>query len=258
MINVKAILEKAIQFLKDQSVENPEKDARILFTQATCISQLDQICNPENLITQEQYQKFWNFIERRSKNEPISHILGEKEFWSLAFKVTKDTLAPRPDSEVLIEAALKLFTNTKMPLDILDLGTGSGCLIVSLLSEFQNAQGVAVDISLKTLKIAEENAIAHKVQDRLSFVQAFWTEPIEKKFDLIVSNPPYIPKTQEADLQKEVVLFDPHKALFGGDDGLDCYRQIASKLTESLKEGGIALLEIGFGQKKRCLFYISK
>ena len=180
--------------------------------------------------------------------KPLSKIIGEREFWSLPFHVNQHVLDPRPDSETLVSQILQRFPDKNVALNILDLGTGSGCLIITLLHEYQNATGSAADISPHALDIARKNAARHGVNSRLKFVHSSWFDKVEGKFDLIISNPPYIPSKDIADLDIAVKDHDPLLALDGGEDGLAPYRMILSQAKHYLNPQGIIVFEIGYNQ----------
>lgn len=186
-------------------------------------------------------------LQRRLSGEPLSRIEGVREFRGLEFALGPDTLDPRPETEILVDWALELF-HGKHPERILDLGTGTGCIPICLLKEWKDTRGVATDIAPGVLEIARRNAETHKVADRLEFLQADWGQGIEGQFDLVVSNPPYIPESGIGILQKEVRNHDPILALSGGFDGLRAYEKIFSSLSTLLKPAGKALFEIGAGQ----------
>jgi len=178
----------------------------------------------------------------------MSSILGRREFWSLDFVVTPDTLAPRPDSETLIEAVLAALPDRSAPLSLVDFGTGTGCLLLTLLSELPNAEGIGIDISRPALAIAGGNAKRLGLADRCRFLCSDWSAALEGRFDLIISNPPYIPSGDIAGLEPEVARFEPLSALDGGADGLDAYRALAAQIPPLLKPGGIGAFEVGAGQ----------
>ena len=190
---------------------------------------------------------FERWIARRATREPICYIIGVREFWSMDFEVSPAVLIPRPDSETLVEEALRIF-KARPPARIIDLGTGSGALIVALLTEWKNAQGVAIDISPDALAVAKRNAGRNGVADRLTFLQADLAGPFEGRFDLVVSNPPYIADAVVASLDDDVRLFEPHLALKGGADGLDLIRRLGAAMPAMLAPGGTALVEIGYDQ----------
>ena len=188
-------------------------------------------------------------MKRRSKNEPIAYILEEKEFWSKKFIVNKNTLIPRPETELLVEKLVKLYKDKKIT--ILDLGTGSGCIIISLLCELKKSYGIGVDISNKAILTAKKNADMHKISDRVTFLNKSFNTVFWKKFDLIVSNPPYIEKNRIKNLKEDVKIYEPRMALDGGNDGLDLIKKVIYKSKEILKINGTLALEIGNEQIKK-------
>ena len=185
---------------------------------------------------------------RRLGREPMSHILGWREFWSLRFKVTADVLTPRPDSETLIEAALGALPDRGAKLRLLDLGVGSGCLLLALLHELPGASGLGVDRSVRALVVARQNARALGLAARTELRAGDWGEGIEEVFDVVVSNPPYVPSDDIENLDPEVSEHEPWLALDGGPDGLDCYRRLVGQLGYLVRPGGIVALEVGRGQ----------
>jgi release factor glutamine methyltransferase len=194
-------------------------------------------------------QRIENFLRRRAKTrEPVSRILGKREFWSLDFRITPAVLDPRPDSETLIEAALACFPNRAAPLAVLDLGTGSGCLLLAALCEYPNAAGLGVDASEKALAVAAENAEHIGMAERVEFRQSDWAGAVPEAFDLVLCNPPYISEAERAALPPEVARHDPPAALFAGRDGLDAYRAILPDLPRLLAPEGRAVFEIGATQ----------
>jgi len=237
--------------LKQAGVCSPHLDARVLLKQVTGLDDADLIVHPDPALSSEQTVTLQAMIQKRIEGMPVSKIIGNKEFYGRDFAVTTDVLDPRPDSETLIEAILAWASAnglTDKSLRILDLGTGSGCLIVTLLTELPHATGLAVDISDKALKIASNNARRWHVQERVTFIQSDWLENIDGTFDIIVSNPPYIETEELADLDKDVRLYDPTLALDGGTDGLDPYRIFFPQIRHYLNHGGIVAVECGFNQ----------
>lgn len=232
--------------LKEGKIANPSLDSTLLLGKATNLTKLDIILNPEKAISEDEVTLFFHYIARRLTHEPISHILGEREFWSLPFYVSQETLDPRSDSETLIEAILEHYKDHAHPLRILDLGTGTGCLLISLLIEYPNALGIGVELSSKALEITQKNIIRHHLENRAFLLQSNWAASIQGSFDIIISNPPYV--EEDAELPIEVSQFDPSLALFAGKDGLDAYRLIAPSLKPLLKKNGIAVLELGIYQ----------
>lgn len=235
--------------LKEGGIPVDLREVKMMMKEAAGLTEEDFILTPDQPLIQEQQEKLSAIIARRLKGEPLSRIVGVKEFWGLEFEVTPDTLDPRPDTETLIEAVLKSLPDKDAPLRVVDLGTGTGCILISLLTELPNAAGVAVDISDAALGVARRNAERHGVSGRFEAVQGSWFGPLAgQDFDLIVSNPPYIP---DADIQKlsgEVKNHDPVLALSGGENGLESYQKIISGLKKHLNHKNRAFLEIGFDQ----------
>lgn len=240
-----ALLAAATLRLQAAGCETPGLDARLLLQAATGLSREDLILEPDHVIEPGCQARFEAFLRRREAREPVSRILGEREFYGRAFRVTPDVLDPRPDTETLVDAALALMPDRAR---ILDLGTGTGAIVVTLLAERPDATGAAVDVSEAALAVARENAARLGVADRLTLEQGSWFSPVSGHFDIIASNPPYIPSHEIAGLSPDVRNFDPSLALLGGEDGLDPYRLIAAGAAAHLKPGGHVLVEIGAGQ----------
>ena len=250
---IKSCLDDGSGVLKRAQIESPRREARLLLEHATGFSAITLLGYPERIV--ENPLAFEALIRRRADREPMSHLLGQREFWSMAFKVTADTLDPRPDSETVIEAVLGAFRDKPAPVRILDLGVGTGCLLLALLSEFPTAVGVGVDLSLAAAKVATENSITLGFggdrsgrERRAIFSVGRWGDAIAGKFDLVVSNPPYIPNADIDGLEIEVAQFEPRLALAGGEDGLVAYREIMPALRDLLTPEGVAVLEFGDGQ----------
>ena len=202
-------------------------------------------------ITEDEKKKLDKFWERYQKNEPLSKIIQKKSFWNHDFFVNHDVLDPRPETELIIEAALSIFSSEKF-LKILDIGTGSGCILLSLLEEFKNSSGIGIDISEKAISVAEKNKNNLKI-DRAKFItenfeKYFWNH--HEKFDLIVSNPPYIKTKDIETLDENVKNFDPLIALDGGEDGLQFYKTLASSVKSILTDNGVFIMEVGYNQAK--------
>jgi release factor glutamine methyltransferase len=250
MISIKDLLLQGRDILKQAGINSYLLDCRLLLEAAANLTHEQIIINPDQILAAPQQERFLEFITRRANREPVSHIIGKREFYGIEFIVTKDTLDPRPDSETIIEAALKNFPDRTTPLKILDLGTGSGCLLLTLLSLYPNATGLGVDISKAALDVAKANSAQLSLEARATFQLGDWGDGIEAKFDLIISNPPYIKNDDIESLEQEVKLYEPHSALAGGMDGLDCYRQIAPFIGNLLDNKGIAIFEIGQGQEQ--------
>jgi release factor glutamine methyltransferase len=187
-------------------------------------------------------------VSRREDREPVALILGHSEFWSLDFAVTEDVLIPRPDSETLVEAALAFTSIQVRKISVLDLGTGSGCLLLALLSELPNAKGLGIDISPAALDVAKGNARHLGMEDRACFQVSDWDANVDGLFNLVISNPPYIANGDYFSLEKEITDFEPKLALMGGSDGLACYRSLSPAIVRKLAPGGCSLIEIGENQ----------
>ena len=222
-----------------------DHEARIILKERADLSWSDIITNPNTEIDDTAIQKD---LDARLRGKPLSKIYGKKEFWGHIFRVSEHVLDPRADSETLIENALKHYKNKEPPRTILDLGTGSGCLLLTLLKAFPNAHGIGVDISPDALIIAQNNAKTLALESHATFIEGHWADDITQRFDLIVSNPPYIRSDIIPNLEKEVKNHDPILALDGGKDGLQAYESIFSDLFRILNEDGLALFEIGFDQ----------
>lgn len=236
--------------LKTEGIFSYREDARLLMACALGWSKEKVFANPGYELSAEERGNFEKLVARRLVREPISRIIGQREFWSLNFKISKDTLDPRPDSETLIEAVLEYFPNQEQALSIVDFGTGSGCLILSLLHEYKQAHGLGIDLSEGALEIATENGKHLGLEKRVHFKKGNWGQAITDSFDVVVSNPPYIPVQDEANLERDVVDFDPGTALFAGPEGLDDYRRLMPDVKRVLKPNGMAFFEIGCGQEK--------
>lgn len=243
-----SLYQYSITELSQANIENPHLEARILLTYATGIDQTQIFAYPEKEISPKYFKHLTELIIRRKTEEPIAYITGTQEFWSLDFTVTKNTLIPRPDSETVIQVVLTETIDKMAPLTILDLGTGSGCLLLALLSEMPNARGIGIDISPSACKVAAQNAENLGLINRANFCPGNWLTGIKDKFDIIISNPPYIAEEQICTLTNGVKNFEPHIALSGGFDGLVPYRIIAQQGTNHLNTGGIIAVEIGINQ----------
>ncbi len=246
-------LRMAAAQLQAAGVEQPRMDARLLLSAAAGLSHEDMIREPDAELPQAEAGKYAAMIARRAAREPVSRILGRREFWSLEFEITPDTLDPRPDSETLISAALAQIEDRSQALRILDIGAGSGCLLLALLSELPRAHGTGIDISQGALDVAGRNAARLGFSGRAQFIQCdvrspSWAQQISGPFDIVISNPPYISNDAMAGLAPEVTLFDPYAALAGGEDGFDFYRMITISLAQLLCPEGLVIFEAGTGQ----------
>lgn len=241
----------ATRRLRDAGVATPELDARLLLAHAGGLSREDLMAQPDRALTPETVVHFAAAILRRAGGEPVSRITGMREFYGREFRLDKYTLDPRPDTETLIEAALDFIARKAWhdtPLRLLDLGTGTGCILLTLLAELPHACGVGVDISDGALAVAKANARRLGLESRATFMTGDWLDGMTGTFDLILANPPYVASNEIAGLAPEVKDHDPYRALDGGGDGLDSYRRIATKAAAFLAPGGAIILEIGAGQ----------
>ncbi len=229
-------------------INNSRMDVRLLLAEAISKETSYLFGYPEKVLSDEEFHRFQVMLNKRVKREPVSKIIGRKEFWSLNFKVSRDTLDPRPDSETLIEAVLESVADTTRQIKILDLGTGTGCLLLALLSEFQTAQGLGIDISDKALAVAEENAVSLALSNRVAFQAGNWCEGLEHGWDIIISNPPYIGLDEKNALAPEVLNYDPDLALFAENKGMRDYQTLIPQAATILNEGGVLVIEAGQGQ----------
>ncbi len=245
---ITAAMKFATSKLSAAGIQEPRLDSKILLCHAAKIDQLTILSNPERLLSSESIKIFDELIQRRALREPVSHLVGQREFWSLPFKVSQDVFDPRPESEILVQAAIDSIKNKEKVISALDIGTGSGCLIISLLRELPLASGVGVDISEPALCIARSNAEQNLVGDRIKFIKSSWGEDLSERFDIIITNPPYIPIREKHLLEPEVAHYEPGLALFGGCDGLSAYHHLCFHLLKLLKPEGIVIIECGKGQ----------
>ena len=251
MCIVPTIAEKLIEIenrLSAKGIENARFEARLLMTFVFDFDRMTLVAYPERALPVDGCLKLEEMVRRRENREPMSHIIGNRDFWDFTFKVNAATLTPRSDSETLIEAVLEIFEDREQPLNILDLGVGSGCLLLTLLSLYEKANGLGIDQSKDALCVAQENADALSLLNRTRFLCNDWANGLSETFDVIISNPPYIPLKDKHTLEPEVADFEPHSALFAGDDGLDDYRKLAAQFPMILKNDGFAFLELGINQ----------
>ncbi|CAN0384598.1 unnamed protein product [Discosporangium mesarthrocarpum] len=224
-------------------------DARLLAAAACGLSREEMLLEPHRAVAFDAQARFREMVARRCRREPVARILGSREFRSLEFGLGPDTLEPRPDSETIVDAAVRYGRAFAGPIRVLDLGTGTGCLLLSVLDELGDATGIGSDIATGAIEVATRNAQKLGLADRARFVQADWTAGIDGPFDLILSNPPYINSGEIAELAPEVAAYDPMVALDGGVDGLDAYRALTSCAPPILSAGGVVVIEIGAGQQ---------
>jgi release factor glutamine methyltransferase len=228
--------------------DEPRRHARRLVAAALEISPADLFARPERAVGERELARFRAMLARLAAHEPLSRILGRRAFWGLEFALSPATLDPRPETETVVEAVLRRLPDRDAPLRLLDLGTGTGCLLLAFLSEFPRATGVGVDIAEAAVKTAAGNAAALGFADRALFFVGDWAAALSGWFDVVVANPPYIATAELASLPREVALHDPRRALDGGADGLEAYRSIAADLPRLLAPGGIFAAEIGVGE----------
>ena len=242
-------LRLAIARLRDAGLdERAADDARQLLAKASGLSRTALITDMGQEQPPEEVARFETLVTRREAREPLSHILGSVGFWTLELEVNGDVLTPRADTETVIEAALDTFLDRSAPLNILDIGTGSGAIALALLSEFPSARAIATDLSESALAVAARNAQRNGLAERLTLVKTHWTDGLDGSFDLIVSNPPYIATSVIDTLEPEVKRFEPRLALDGGVEGLDPYGHLIGEAKRLLSPRGVAVFEIGFDQ----------
>ena len=229
-------------------IDSARADSRILMSHATGLDRAQVLTRPDAPLSSRALARLACMTERRVAREPVALITGLREFWSLPLKVTRATLVPRPDSETLIEAALAALPDRTWPYRVLDLGTGSGCLLLALLSELPNATGLGVDASRAALRVARTNARRFELAGRASFVAGDWGRALDARFDVILSNPPYVRDADWAVLDEDVRRYEPKAALLAGADGLDAYRALAPDVLRLLAPGGLFVGEFGLGQ----------
>lgn len=249
MAAVTALLDEAAGRLKRAGIDSPRLEARLLLEHATGITRERMLMCGHDDVGVVEAQAFRELVARRAAREPMAYIRGQAEFWGLEFKVSPGVLVPRADTETLIEVARLAWPDEEMPLRILDMGVGSGCLLLTLLHLYPNATGLGSDTAEPPLRCAHRNARRLGVLGRAVFRRTSWGEGIEGRFDLILSNPPYIPTSEIDGLQPEVARFEPRGALDGGPDGLATYRDLTPHLNRLLAAEGMALLEIGRNQE---------
>jgi release factor glutamine methyltransferase len=234
--------------LKAARIDSPSIDARLLLEAATGASRMDILTDPYRVVTDDQQATLDGFIERRLKREPVSRILGRKGFWKIMLNLTPDVLSPRPDTETILDIAMLAHASHEA-FTVADLGTGSGAILLAILSERPAAKGVGTDISFEALAVARENATNLDLDGRATFLRTEWAAGFaDHSFDLVVSNPPYIPSDDIPGLDPEVREHDPILALDGGPDGLVAYRELAPEIRRILKPGGVFAVEIGWDQ----------
>lgn len=250
MTTIGELVEESVRLLLEAGVDEARLDTRLMIARVLDCTPEHVFGYPDEVVDEQDVEKIRALIVRRENREPLARITGVKEFWSLPFQVNDETLIPRPDSETLIEAVLEALPDREAPLRIIDLGTGTGCLVLALLHEFKNATGWGVDISERALQAAGDNAQVLGLAERVVFVQGDWKQGLSdfEGFDIAISNPPYVPERDKPTLQPEVSGFEPAAALFAGKDGLAGYRELLPLLPKILKKRGHVFVEVGKGQ----------
>lgn len=236
--------------LKDAGIDQPSIDARLMLEVAAGVTRTEIVTDPYRELTAEQVATLNDYLDRRAKREPVSHIIGRKGFWKILLQVNKNVLTPRPETEVIVDEVLKAFPEA-MPFSMLDLGVGSGTILLAVLAERPAAKGLGVDASDEALAVARDNAANLNLDGRAALLRGDWTAGLgDASFDLVVSNPPYIPTAVIETLEPEVRDHEPRLALDGGADGLEAYRLLAPEILRVLKPAGMFAVEIGHDQSK--------
>ncbi len=243
------IIKRGFKILKEKSIASYQLDTEIILSNLLGVKREKFIIEDNFDLSNDQVEKFNSLITRRSKYEPIAYIIRKKEFWKRNFFINKETLIPRPETELLVEMIIKYFKN-KSPY-ILDIGTGSGCIILSILDDIEKARGIGIDLSISALNVAKKNGLNSKCSNRVKFFKKSVDEFINKRFDLVVSNPPYICKHDIKNLSNDIKYFEPKVALDGGNDGLDVIKKVIYKSRAILKINGLLAIEIGNKQYKQ-------
>jgi release factor glutamine methyltransferase len=236
--------------LKTVQIDQPAIDARLLLEVAADVTRTDIITDPYRVLTEAQMATLDDFLNRRARREPVSHIIGRKGFWKILLQVNKHVLTPRPETEVIVDEVLKAFPEA-MSFNMLDLGVGSGTILLAVLAERPAAKGLGIDVSEEALAVARENAANLDLAGRVALLRGDWTNGLgDDSFDLVVSNPPYIATHVIETLEPEVRDHEPRLALDGGPDGLDAYRFLAGEILRVLKPGAMFAVEIGYDQSE--------
>ena len=263
-MNIEKVLNIGASILRENQIINPQLDSEILLSESIKKDKKHIILNPKEILKSEYLNNFNNLIERRVRGEPIAYLINKKDFWKNEFYVDKNVLIPRPDTELIIDQVLKIYPNNSQ-LQVLDIGTGSGCILLSILKERANFYGTGIDISKKSINVSKYNAKMLKLINRVKFYNSDVDNFKIGKYDLIVSNPPYIELSSIKYLEKNVANFEPKLALNGGSDGFSKIRKVISKSAILIQKNGKLILEIGFNQKnkvkeilKKKGFYINK
>jgi len=263
-MNYEQVLANATKILKSASIKSSKLDCEVLLSNVLKINREKILVNLNKKINHQDFINFNKLINRRIKNEPVAYIVGYKEFWNKKFKVNSDVLIPRPDTEILVEEVIKLI-KINSSLNILDIGTGTGCIILSVLNERKKCYGIGLDISKKAINIAKHNAKIQQIKNRIKFINSSIDKFYVGKYDLIISNPPYIKSGDIKYLDRDVSFYEPETALNGGYDGYSKIREIIYRGSSLIKKRGKLFLEIGYNQKSEVIrilncnkFYVNK
>ena len=263
-MNIQETLNKAVKILNKSNIKNSYLDSEILLSKTINKDRKYIILNSQEQLSKKSLKNFSNLIKRRKKGEPIAYLINKKEFWNHTFYIDCNVLIPRPDTEILVEETLKLFSKSSK-LRMLDIGTGSGCILLSILKERRNFFGIGIDISKNAIKVANFNAKLQQLSSRVKFYKSDVDKFLIGKYDIVLSNPPYIKKKDLKYLEKDIVDFEPKTALDGGRDGFSKITKVINKAAKLVKKNGRFILEIGFDQKNKTVdilkknsFYINK
>ncbi len=263
-MNIKKAVDEACLILKKSNIKNPKLDTEILMSEVFQEDRKFIILNLEKKIEKESFNQYFNLIKQRSFGKPVAYLIKKKYFWKHEFEISNDVLIPRPDTEIIIDKTLKLIKH-KSKLKVLDIGVGSGCILLSLLSEKKDFYGVGIDLSKKCIDLSKKNSLKLGLKERVKFYKSDVDNFRYGKYDLIISNPPYIKRFNLRYLDRDVINFEPKIALDGGIDGLSEIKKVIKKSSELIKKNGKLILEIGFDQKEKVKkiliskgFYINK
>ena len=256
-MNLQNIIRVGSNYLKKNNIKSAELDSELLLSEVLKVTRKNIILNQDQEVSNEIFSKFKNLVNLRASGKPIAYLIGTKAFWKYNFFVTEEVLIPRPDSELIIEKVLDL-TKNKSKIKVLDIGVGSGCLLLSILKEKKDFYGTGIDISKKSLEISKINALKLGISNRVKFFKSDIDNFLSGKYDLIISNPPYIKSIDLKYLERDVIKFEPKIALNGGIDGVSEIRKVINKSSELIKVNGKLVLEIAFNQKTKVKELLNK